>query len=215
METKSFKNWRKQQIEKSFNLEPIEDCKWLEDWLNAEVELTEEEVKPLKELTQKAKSFIDSWNEQELIMKFISPIVNLVDFDGEHYKAFAHRALSAEVAGYHLNGFVDLMIASGKYEPERPYFCLHEYKKEEGITNDPRGQMLAEMVAAQALKDDNQPIYGCYVLGRMWFFAVLNGSEYCISRDYSSVNELVAIVKVLKTLKQIIDKRVKAQLENA
>ena len=214
MVSKSFKNWRKQQIEKVFQLKQVEDCKWLKDWLSTEIAITENEQEVLTSLIKKAKSHIDSWNEQELIMKFIGPIINLVDFDGEYYSSFVQRQLTAEVKGFHLNGYVDLMIASGKYEPEKPYFCLHEYKKEEGFTNDPRGQMLAEMVTAQALNKDDLPVYGSYVMGRWWFFAVLHKNEYCISNDYSATNDISEVVKILKALKQIINKRVEAQLNN-
>ena len=63
------------------------------------------------------------------------------------------------------------------------------------------------MRTAQALnKDKNQPIYGCYVLGRFWFFTTLVGNHYCITDAYTAtrIEELRTIVKILKAQKAII-----------
>lgn len=212
---KSFKYWRIAQLEKTFNLKRLRNCEQLEKWLNAkEITITDVEQKFAEELQDFAFDRISSWSEQDLIFKLIAPIFNLIKFDTEEYGTFNEWQLKAVVNGINLKGTVDLMIATGKYEPEIPYFCLHEYKKEKGTDNDPVGQMLSEMIAAQQLNKDDEPVYGSYVLGRMWFFAVLHGNEYCISKDYSAIDELGEILRILKTLKQLIDKRVKAQLNN-
>ena len=87
-----------------------------------------------------------------------------------------------------------------------PTSACTKYKKEKGKDSDPRGQVLAAMLAARELnKDDSntQPIFGAYVLGRLWFFLVLSGLNYAVSADYSAAkDEIFDIFRVLKNLKQ-------------
>ena len=77
--------------------------------------------------------------------------------------------IEAKRQNFILRGKVDFMVASGKYEPETPFFCFHEYKKEKGKDSDPIGQMLAEMIAAQALNNNKLPIYGAILKGENLF----------------------------------------------
>jgi hypothetical protein len=55
------------------------------------------------------------------------------------------------------------------------------------------------------LNDNQQPIYGAYVVGSDWRFMVLEDKYYTISRDYSALsNEIFDILRILKSLKAII-----------
>jgi hypothetical protein len=48
-------------------------------------------------------------------------------------------------------------------------------------------------------------MYGAYVVGRDWYFLVLDKNEYAISRDYSAVtDDIFDIFRILKALKQMI-----------
>jgi len=52
---------------------------------------------------------------------------------------------------------------------EHLVFCLHEHKPEEGMSNDPYGQLLIVMIAAQQVNLKiglDIPVYGLYNLGR-------------------------------------------------
>ena len=50
------------------------------------------------------------------------------------------------------------------------------------------------------------PIYGCYVLGRDWYFMTLVGKQFCISRGYDASTEHVTdLFRILKALKAIIN----------
>lgn len=135
----------------------------------------------------------------------IGPLVALIDYDTETTGFFADRPLSATVGEYELVGMPDGLVASGQFEPETPYFCSHESKKESGREGDPRGQVLAAMLAARernAAAGQETPIFGAYVLGRMWFFLVLVGHDYAVSRDYSAVRDVMDIYRVLAALKK-------------
>ena len=83
---------------------------------------------------------------------------------------------------------------------------MQEFKKSKGDKQDPEGQMLAAMIAAQHLNQNGKPLYGSYVIGRDWFFSVLNGKEYAKSEalQLTQPNELRQVILTLRKLKQII-----------
>lgn len=202
---KSFRNWTRQDIADKFGLDTKENCTELEQWLNMPFELKEEEQKELKRLQLKLKDNVDVWNEQELIIKFIALLIDMVDYDNSSFKTFANRKLKGKIDNEEVSGEVDLMVASGKFEPKAPYFCLHEYKKEKGVDNDPLGQLIIAMMTAQALNNNRYPIYGAYVMGRNWFFLTLENRKYCISEEYVATREdIFKIYGILINLKKII-----------
>ena len=130
----------------------------------------------------------------------------MVNFSGENQKFFAERPLSATIDKIELNGKVDGLIASGRRVPKQPYFCLHEYKKEEDPDGDPAGQALAAMLVAQELNHHEQPVYGGYVKGSIWYFMALQGLEYSISYSYVATREdIFDIFQALKALKAMIE----------
>jgi hypothetical protein len=112
------------------------------------------------------------------------------------------------------NGRVEWFVATGKQTPKKPFFFLQEYKqapqppKGEDIENDPLGQLLISMLCLKHL--NNAPpsgagglLYGCYNIGRIWFFVLLVGKEYAISRAYGAtqtdgLTDMVAILKKVK-----------------
>jgi len=97
------------------------------------------------------------------------------------------------------------MIASGFRDPKKPYFCLHEYKRSIENQGTPDGQVLAAMLVARELNQNKLPIYGLFVVGLDWYFMVLNGNDYCISRTFIADNDdIFTIFKMIKALKQII-----------
>lgn len=134
-------------------------------------------------------------------------MLDLVDYQTDKYHFFLGRQLEAKFKNFTLKGRVDGVLASGMFEPELPFFCFHEYKKEKGADNDPIAQLLSAMIAAQKINNNQQPVYGCLVLGRNWFFMTLNGKEFCISNNFSSTHEdeLQDIFRILKNMKTIIE----------
>ena len=96
--------------------------------------------------------------------------------------------------------------ASGFREPQQPYFCLQEYKREKDPEGDPAAQLLAAMLVAQELNQHQLPVYGCYVKGEVWHFLTLEERSYTISQGYlaSRQADLDDIFSILKRLKVII-----------
>lgn len=209
IKAKTFRDWTRQDIANEFGLGVKRDCKVLNNWLDvSKIGLEESETVMLQHLQGKLIKYVDIWNEQELIIKFISYIIGMVDYDTDEYKSFANRKLKAVINEKEISGEVDLMIAEGEFEPQSPYFCLHEYKKERGVDNDPLGQLLVAMIVARALNGDEKPMYGAYVFGRNWFFLTLIGDKYCISNEYVATrDDIFDILKIMKKLKMLINER--------
>jgi hypothetical protein len=66
------------------------------------------------------------------------------------------------------------------------------------------------MLVGQVLNDNDLPMYGCHVIGVNWYFMVLQGKKYAMSRNYSALTtEIFEIFKTLKVLKMIVAERVK------
>ncbi len=210
IQSKNFSQWTQQEIEDTFQLGQWDSHPKLDAWLN--LQLPQEwtispEVKNwLTEAQKKANIYIENWTEQELLIKFITPILHAADLDQAQYKMFSDRSLEAIVDGQKLWGRVDLMVAKGKHEPMSPYFCFHEYKQQRpGRGTDPVGQLLATMLVAQALNQHHQPIYGVYIIGRLWHFVILDKRDYAISRSFlPSEADLWDVVRILKGLNVLI-----------
>ena len=146
------------------------------------------------------------WNEDELKFHFIAPLIRLINYTTERYRPFTQRKITALVNTIKLTGRVDFVVATGKAKPIQPFFFLHEYKKEHTGESDPRAQLLVEMLAARELNAIEYPLYGCYVVGRNWFFLVLEGSVYAESKQFAASDEddMLRIFSALKEAKVII-----------
>lgn len=205
---KSFKYWTKQDLLNEFGLDRSKDCRILDDWLSIngrETELNTDELHFLEKHRERLVEFVDSWNEQELSMNFIGPLIAEINFYTEHTNFFYGRKLAGTIKGEEISGFIDGLISDGKYAPDKPYFCLHEYKYEEGASNDGTGQLVIAMYVAQQLNNNTLPVYGAYVLGRNWFFITLTEKGYCKSKafDCTERDSLQHIYLILKKLKDI------------
>ena len=199
-----------QKMYKIFGLRKVSKIKELEDWLSNLPNINEKEKIVIDVYQERLIEEIDSWNEQELSLGFIGPILNLVKFKIPYkITLFAQRPIFATIGQYELYGKPDGLLASGFQEPEIPYFSFQEYKKDVNSSGDPIGQNLAAMLVGQAQNEDNDIIYGCYVVGRLWYFMILKGNEYTVSKAYTADDEeIFDIVKILKALRDILFKRV-------
>lgn len=199
---KNFKDWTLDEIEITFNLKQIEKLEALDEWLAFEYEINEYEKKYLDELKEVYLIGGDDWNEVELENKFISPLFVFAKMDSKLFAYFLERELSATLGEYEVMGKVDGMIASGFRNPRKPYFCLNEYKRQTDPNGDPRAQVLIAMLAAQSINQNKNPVYGCYIIGRSWYFTALVGKEYAISNVFTCTDEeLYDIFRVLKGLR--------------
>lgn len=157
---------------------------------------------------------MDTWNEDELKFFFISGIISLVNFSKPKvYSSFSQRTLATKRPDIHQNmidlrGRVEFFVALGEQIPRQPFFFIHQYKPLNKTTpSDPLGQLLIAMLATQTLNNTQQPIYGVYIMGSLWWFVVLNGNEYAVSEPFNAFKEaeLFKIFSILKRCKGYIE----------
>ena len=180
----------------------------LEFWLDLPQQTSAQEIESLESLRKILISNVANWNEFELEILFISPLINMVNFYEVNVKPFIERTIAAEVDGIAMHGEVDWIISKGFGRPKAPFFCLKEFKKAKNSSNDPEGQLAAAMLVAQVLNKNEKPIYGAYVVGREWIFTVLTGRKMLQSLPLLTTDrdDLKKILTVLKNLKDIIGK---------
>ena len=210
MQQKDFETWTFEEVEDVFGLIKIDDTPLILNWLKAKHQPDTVRTVLLEELRADLRSYANSWNEDELKMCFISPLIALVHYSSTEYKIFTQRNMSMAFPdlGWELTGRIEWLISKGKQKPKQPFFCLHEYKQENRLDSDPLGQLLAAMVVAQTANENEMPIYGCYVIGRFWFFVILTQKSYTVSLAYDATkqDELYEIFAILSEVKVIIDK---------
>ena len=202
-----FSDWNKEELEDTFGLIRCRTLPALDEWLagvgSQSLNALQQEM--LSQLKDVLIDYADAWNEVELAEYFIGPVLSLVNFNTPHFTIFSDRTITAIVGDYELSGEPDAVIATGRYSPKIPYFCFHEYKRSFEPKKDPAGQALSAMLAARELNPRKHPMYGMYVVGKLWQFMVLNGNEYCISKGFlADDEEIFDIFKILKALKVIL-----------
>ena len=206
--SRKFSSMSIDDVVETFGLEVDYTGKGLEFWLDAPQEITDLEAQYLENLRTILVSNIANWNEFELEVFFISPLLNMINFYEVNVKPFVERSIAAEVDGFAMHGEVDWIISKGFGRPKAPFFCLKEFKKAKNSSNDPEGQLAAAMLVAQVLNDNKKIIYGAYVLGREWIFTILDGRKMMQSLPLltTDLDDLKQILRVLKNLKAIIGK---------
>lgn len=236
IETITFSSFDEAEVGRFFGIKAESDCKpHLKEWnaKAAQVKISDfeqQQLIPKFRDHKKLSQYIRSWNETELREKFIAHVLELVDYDDFELgvTSFAERTLEIVINNRLLTGKIDWMVSSGQFGPERPFFFLHEFKKEKNSRNDPVGQLLSAMYIAKLINQEkgkpnlfneypksygDVPLYGLYIIGRLWFFVRLMDKSYCISKSYDSSdkNALDEIFKLLKAQKNMIFELVRSE----
>jgi hypothetical protein len=202
---KNFEQWETQDIEIALDFKQVWESELLSEWLAAQTEFSIIEKSQIEKVRKRILQFADYWNEDELKLQAISIILDIVDYQIEGYNIFSQRYLSSKINEIEIGGRVDFMLAKGRQKPIKPYFFIHEYKQERKGISDPKGQLLAELAVAQVCNDYKFPMYGCYVIGRNWFFMVLKDKEYAVSNAFNASDEdIYQIIAILRKIKDYI-----------
>ena len=125
---KFFNHWKRQEEEEVFGLNEVKVHPLLENWLKAKCDYSELEKQQLINLQTLLKDNVDLWNEMELKVRFLGPLLTLVNYDTDDYKFFMERPLIAKKGDKTASGTVDFLIAKGRQLPRSPFFSVHEYK---------------------------------------------------------------------------------------
>jgi hypothetical protein len=206
MEKRSFDSFAYDEIDRLFSTKRVEDLATLTTWLHATQEIAPEVKEQLIKLQKTLKKFADAWNEDELKLFFIGPLLVQTELYGENFKPFTQRNLKATFPTQNLDvqGKVEFMLARGITTPSAPIFFLHEYKQERRRETDPLAQVLIAMLVARQYNEHDHPDYGCYVVGRYWFFVVFDGTEYAVSRSFDATQpDIFNIFNIICEIKNI------------
>jgi hypothetical protein len=203
----NFREWTLDQIDEAFGTTQVDTLPRLDEWMDFQYALNDYETTYLSHLRATYNIGGDDWNEVELENKIISPMFVFADFDNRKYAYFLERELVAKIGEYEVSGKVDGMIASGFRNPKQPFFCLNEYKRATDPNGDPKGQVLIAMLAAQSHNTHFNYVYGCFIVGKLWHFLVLEGKEYAIGTALTcDGDEIFDIFRKLKGLKSNIER---------
>lgn len=203
--------WSEPLLIETFGLQRVVDpiTDKLNQWITVETTDRLENMAELLVLRKDLIENVDFWNEEELKMNFISPILHqFVRYKSTLYNTYFDRTISAIVENVPLSTEPDFMIAKGILGLVRnPYFCFHEYKRSKKNPDDPVAQVLIAMLIAQATNENNKPIYGVFNIGRDWFFMLLEHKTYSISKsfDATEIDDLIKIIQILNKFKHILE----------
>lgn len=204
------RTWNESELADTFNLTCHFDyTPKLSEWLDNELITNIENENLFEMLYQEHRQKVHYWNEQELELFFIAPLLRIfIDYNSPHFLVYSEREISATVEDVFLKTEADLLLAKGKGEVLKvPYFCFHEYKRTKKASSDPVAQVLEAMLIAQEMNKNGKPIYGAYVIGKDWYFMILEGKEYCISKSYEATvkSELLEIIAILRKFRVILE----------
>ncbi|TAE69652.1 MAG: hypothetical protein EAZ85_12645 [Bacteroidetes bacterium] len=211
---KSFEKWETEELILTFGIKPKNVMQKMQIWLEANFSCNETEQIIIDDLRNRLLYFVDYWNEQDLKSFFILPIINMIDFSKlTKYRTFMEHTFAAnlkDINGNEVNlrGRVEMVVATGEQRPRIPFFFLNEYKAQLKAITDPKGQLLVAMLAAQTKNNGiNLPIYGMYNIGQNFFFLILEGDEYAISKQFDATDkqDLEKIISMLKFVKNHIE----------
>jgi hypothetical protein len=208
------KAWREGELIRAFKLSCIDTnyTPLMEDWLDVQMpELNIAEQYNFDKLVLKVAKRIRGWNEEDLKIKFIGPVLELgYIIDDETAIGYFDKTISATVDGIRLIVKSDFMLAKGILDVfETPYFHFQEYKPYKNPSGDSMAQLLEAFLIAQQKNKNGKPIYGVDIIGENWRFVIMEGREYCISKPFSAVDkeDLLAIISILRKFKFILETR--------
>ncbi len=184
----------------------VDDTRF-EEWFNNDFDLQDDEKELLSYLTKKHRPYFSIYSEEELKAKFITPILNKIDYNVGDIKDWYERPIRTIINNTEIGGYTDYMIAKGEDEPELPYFFIQEFKPSVSATA-PENQLLAELIVALSINQQNE-IKGATVQGQYWKFMILEKNkeewQYFISKsfDAADISDLENIYKHLLFIKKM------------
>lgn len=208
------KVWREGELIDAFKLKRIVTYQTplMQEWLTIETpELNAGEQYNFDKIYVKAVKDITGWSEEDLKMKFISPILEIGHLsDDETAIGYFDKTISATVDGILLRVKSDFMLAKGILDVVKtPYFHFQKYNPYKNPSGDSMAQLLEAFLIAQESNKNGKPMYGIDIMGDSWRFVIMEGREYCISTPYSIVDkeEVLAVISILRKFKFILDTR--------
>lgn len=211
----SFSKIRDIELETLVDIKKLINKDKFKQWFNNDISIDKDTDNFLENLILENEDLIYDYNEEDLKVYFIIPLLNRVNFKikEKNLRGFYENKITYKTDKFIFSGTCDFMVSKGLLKSERPYFFLQEFKRAEDFSN-PRPQLLAELISAIELNNEIT-IKGTYIIGENWYFVILekigdNKYQYFVSRSYNccNINDLKEIYKNLLFIKnEIIDKK--------
>ena len=208
------KSWREGELINKFHLTRIVSYQTLlmQEWLDVpKLELNPFEQYNFDKAFLKAERNISGWNEEDLKMKFIGPILELGQITDDNIAiSYFDKIISATIDGIRLIVKSDFMLAKGILDVyETPFFHFQEYKPYKNPSGDSMAQLLEAFMIAQEKNQNGKPMYGVDIMGKNWQFVTMEGREYCISKslDATDRDDLMKIIAILRKFRYILETR--------
>jgi len=207
------RNWQEGELIKTFHLRPLVDISELmKDWLQVETpvfDVVEQGI--FDKSLRKAIKDLKGWAEEDLKMKFISPILDLgYMLQDDKIISYFDKIIWADVEGIRLTVKSDFMLAEGVMNIHgEPYFHFQEYKPNKKPTGDSMAQLLEAFLIGQTKNSRAIPMYGVEIVGAIWRFIVMEGKEYCVSKPFIATekDDLLKIIAILRKFRHILETR--------
>ena len=208
------RSWREAELINKFNLTRIVTYQTplMQEWLDVlPPELNVGEQYSFDKTFLKIEQNLTGWNEEDLKMKFISPVLELGHMtDDGGVVGYFDKTISATVDGTRLVVKSDFMLAKGLLDVfETPYFHFQEYKPYKNPSGDSMAQLLEAFLIAQEKNQNGKPMYGVDIMGANWQFVIMEGREYCIAKPLSAIDkdDLLKIIAILRKFRHILETR--------
>jgi hypothetical protein len=204
------RNYSEADLLLMFNLERVKTpyTALMTNWTSATTTLTDSENLIFEKLWSRAIRDIEGWQEEDLKMKFIGPILELANLiEDKNFQSYFEKTVSATLEGHYLKVKTDFMLAKGILDkPQQPYFHFQEYKPHRKPVGDSMAQLLEALLIAQEINQHKFPLYGCEVMGKYWSFVILEGKTYCLSASYDCTKQedLLKIIAMLREFKHLL-----------
>ena len=180
-------------------------------WFDNNIKVSQETESFLLNLIDTNKFLIKNYNEEDLKIKFISKLLNYVDFQSykNNFREFYELVINYKTDKFIFKGSTDFVVSKGLLYSQKPYFFIQEFKK--GIKgSDPEPQLLAELIAGVELNNEKD-MRGAYIVGAIWNFVILeklgkDKYQYFVSQNFDStkIDDLKDIYKNLVFVKEDI-----------
>ncbi|MCI5179907.1 MAG: hypothetical protein D3911_11430 [Candidatus Electrothrix sp. AW3_4] len=180
-------------------------------WFSDQPALKEDDIHFLTELLQKEFNFIRIYNEEDLKVKFIAPILNRIDFRDltREIRDFYEEKITYKTDQFVFTGTTDFLISKGLEYSEKPYFFIQEFKRGKE-SSYPEAQLLSELIAGIELSSCTA-MKGAYIVGAIWNFVIVEKLAEHTYRFFVSVNfdsskleDLIGIYRNLLFVKEEI-----------
>ncbi|MCI5127662.1 MAG: hypothetical protein D3907_03985 [Candidatus Electrothrix sp. AUS3] len=157
-------------------------------WFSSQPALKEDDIHFLTELLKKEFNFIRIYNEVDLKVKFIAPILNRIDFRdlAREIRDFYEEKITYKTDQFIFTGTTDFLISKGLEYSEKPYFFIQEFKRGKE-SSYPEAQLLSELIAGIELSDCTA-MKGAYIVGAIWNFVIVEKLAEHTYRFFVSVN---------------------------